>query len=100
MTEFADEARKLLSEALFLAESGERPPGAPNDPQAETWADWFRRIEAFLRAEPERKDAAIQADEEFAPTLGYLRSLDAEDDAVVRTHVGHDGMIFIEHPPR
>lgn len=46
-----DEAAKLLTEALFLRTNGERPPGAPeSDPKAETWADWDRRCELFLRS--------------------------------------------------
>lgn len=41
----------LLHEALILRMYGERPPGAPADnPHAETWPEWDRRAEAFLRA--------------------------------------------------
>lgn len=50
MTEPHDEAVGLLRDALFLGMNGERPPGAPrDDPDAETWGDWFSRCEAFLR---------------------------------------------------
>lgn len=46
-----DAAVRLLDDALFLRMNGERPPGAPRDnPKAETWADWDRRTEGFLRA--------------------------------------------------
>ena len=45
-----DTAIRLLEQALFLRMNGERPPGAPrDDPAAETWRDWDRRAEAFLR---------------------------------------------------
>ena len=45
-----DEAIALLEQALFLRMNGERPPGAPRgDPAAETWRDWERRAEVFLR---------------------------------------------------
>lgn len=38
-----DEAIRLLGQALFLRQNGERPPGAPHDkPEAETWAQWER----------------------------------------------------------
>ena len=44
-------AVRLLKDALFMRMNGERPPGAPRgDPQAETWRDWDRRTEAFLRS--------------------------------------------------
>ncbi len=44
-------AIRLLEDALFLRTNGERPPGAPRDDlTAETWADWDRRAEGFLRA--------------------------------------------------
>ena len=47
-----DTAIRLLEEALFLRMNGERPPGAPHDnPEAETWRDWDRKAEAFLRTE-------------------------------------------------
>ena len=45
----ADLAAALVEEALFLRMNGERPPGAPADPRAETWAAWDRRAEEFLR---------------------------------------------------
>ena len=46
-----DAAMRLLEAALFLRHNGERPPGAPHDdPEAETWAGWERRVEAFLRS--------------------------------------------------
>jgi len=44
------EAQNLLEDALFLHINGERPPGAPPNPQAETWADWDRRCKALLRS--------------------------------------------------
>ena len=50
MPDTTAEAIKLLEDALFLRMNGERPPGAPpQDPVAETWADWERRTETFLR---------------------------------------------------
>lgn len=46
-----DQARQLVEDALFLCVNGERPPGAPRDDlTAETWADWTRRAEAYLRS--------------------------------------------------
>lgn len=39
-----DNAVTLLREALFLRQNGERPPGG-----SETWHDWDRRAERFLR---------------------------------------------------
>jgi hypothetical protein len=47
--ESATMERSLLQEAMLLGQYGERPPGAPDDPQAETWSNWFRRVEALLR---------------------------------------------------
>jgi hypothetical protein len=44
------EADKLLTEALFMRMYGERPPGAPEAPEAETWTDWDIRCEAYLRS--------------------------------------------------
>ncbi len=41
----------LVEDAFFLRCNGERPPGAPPDSRAETWADWDRRAEDFLRRE-------------------------------------------------
>lgn len=44
-------AATLLKDGLFLRANGERPPGAPkDDPRAETWGGWERRVEEFLRA--------------------------------------------------
>jgi hypothetical protein len=43
----------LVEDALFLRMYGERPPGAPPDPHKETWQDWDRRAEAWLRARHE-----------------------------------------------
>lgn len=43
------EGVKLLEQALFLQQNGERPPGAPPYP-AETWHDWEIRTEAYLRS--------------------------------------------------
>ncbi len=45
-----DQAVRLLDDALFLRMNGERPPGAPLDPRAETWRDWEHRAELFLRS--------------------------------------------------
>lgn len=43
-------AIRLLEQALFLRMYGERPPGAPHDrPEAETWQQWERDAEVFLR---------------------------------------------------
>lgn len=42
---------ELVSEALGMLQYGQRPPGAPNDPQRETWFGWSRRAEALLRGE-------------------------------------------------
>jgi len=53
------EASILLETALFLRTLGERPPGAPGDPDAETWADWERRCEAFLRAFPPADEPTV-----------------------------------------
>lgn len=39
-----DAARRLVEDALHLRTVGERAPGG-----TETWADWDRRAEAFLR---------------------------------------------------
>jgi len=50
-------ARALVADALFLRMYGERPPGAPVDPQGETWAGWDRRAERFLRAVPDAEPA-------------------------------------------
>jgi hypothetical protein len=49
------EERRLLEQAFFLRQHGERPPGTPKDDRrAETWADWERRAEAYLYGtEPE-----------------------------------------------
>jgi hypothetical protein len=44
-----DLGRELVEQALFLLHYGERPPGAPVDPAAETWVDWSRRAEIWLR---------------------------------------------------
>jgi hypothetical protein len=45
------QALKLLEAALFLRMNGQRPPGAPReDLEAETWHDWDRRAEQFLRS--------------------------------------------------
>lgn len=47
-----DEAIRLLEQALFLRQNGERPPGAPHgDLEAGTWARWERDAEAYLRAQ-------------------------------------------------
>lgn len=43
--ERADAAVKLLEEALHLRMNGERAPGG-----TETWADWDRAVETFLRS--------------------------------------------------
>ncbi len=49
------DARELVEAAFFLRVHGERPPGAPkDDPTAETWQDWDRRAETFLRSEAVR----------------------------------------------
>lgn len=53
MSEAEAIAVQLVKDALFLRTNGERPPGAPRDvPDAETWADWDRRAESFLRSLP------------------------------------------------
>jgi hypothetical protein len=53
------EADKLVEQALFLGMYGERPPGAdPRKPEAETWADWYRRAEQYLRSLPAHIDGA------------------------------------------
>lgn len=39
---------KLVQQALFLRQYGERAPGAGPYP-AETWPDWERRAERYLR---------------------------------------------------
>lgn len=44
-----DPARQLVEQALHLRMYGERAPGAPTDPAAETWADWDRRAQAWAR---------------------------------------------------
>jgi hypothetical protein len=44
MTSDEDTAIRLLEEALHLCRNGERAPGGN-----ETWADWTRRSERFLR---------------------------------------------------
>jgi hypothetical protein len=41
-----DPARALVEEALHLRQNGERAPGG-----SETWRDWERRAESFLRGE-------------------------------------------------
>jgi hypothetical protein len=43
-------ARALLEEALFLRMNGERAPGGN-----ETWRDWDRRAEEYLRSLPVRR---------------------------------------------
>jgi broad specificity phosphatase PhoE len=43
-------AYDLLREAFRLRQLGERPPGAPPWP-AETWHDWDKRCEEFLRSD-------------------------------------------------
>lgn len=54
------EAIRLLEEALFLRQNGERPPGAPHDkPQAETWRDWECRVELFLREDSRRRTLGL-----------------------------------------
>lgn len=46
-----DATVKFLERALFLRMNGERPPGAPrDDPEAETWHQWDRDAERFLRS--------------------------------------------------
>jgi hypothetical protein len=55
---YEDAAARLLEEGLHLRMYGERAPGAPHDdPEAETWAWWDRRVEGFLR----RRSAGIPA---------------------------------------
>lgn len=44
-----DEAVRLLEEALHLRQNGERAPGG-----TETWRDWDRAAERFLRARLDR----------------------------------------------
>lgn len=45
------EAVRLVEAAMFLRHLGERPPGAAkDDPEAETWRNWERDAEAFLRS--------------------------------------------------
>lgn len=46
-----NEADRLVEQALFLCTNGERPPGAPPWP-GETWGEWARRAEAYLRSQP------------------------------------------------
>jgi len=53
------EASILLETALVLRTLGERPPGAPGDPDAATWADWERGCEAFLRAFPPSDEPTV-----------------------------------------
>lgn len=44
-------AIRLVKDAFFLREMGERPPGAPYaDSTAETWGRWDREAETFLRS--------------------------------------------------
>lgn len=46
-----DQAVELLERVLFLRANGQHPPGAPrDDPEAETWRQWDRRAETFLRS--------------------------------------------------
>jgi len=45
MADDPDTAISLLEEALHLCMYGERAPGG-----SETWGDWARRTETFLRA--------------------------------------------------
>ena len=45
-----DTAVRLLEEALHLLVNGERAPGGD-----ETWSDWGRKTEAFLRAAVRRE---------------------------------------------
>ena len=45
-----DEAIRLLEEALHLRQNGERAPGGN-----ETWAQWERNAEEFLRTERRRQ---------------------------------------------
>lgn len=40
-----DQMRHLLEEAMHLCKNGECAPGGD-----ETWAEWFRKTETFLRA--------------------------------------------------
>lgn len=54
----ADDFRKLVEDGLFLCMYGERPPGAPTDPRAETWGDWSMRAERALRAVADADEAA------------------------------------------
>lgn len=42
-------AERLVEQALHLRMYGERAPGAPTDPTAETWAEWERRAQAWAR---------------------------------------------------
>lgn len=44
------EANRLIADALLLRQYGERPPGAPVRSDTETWPDWDRRAEAYLRS--------------------------------------------------
>jgi NTP pyrophosphatase (non-canonical NTP hydrolase) len=47
-----DSAVALVRDAFFLRANGERPPGAPSSPAAETWKDWENRALAFLNQVP------------------------------------------------
>jgi len=52
VAEQCKEPRRLVEQALFLRQYGERPPGAPHDNlSAETWPDWDRRAEEWLRGD-------------------------------------------------
>lgn len=53
MADDLDTAIRLLEAALHLAQNGERAPGGD-----ETWADWTRRAEEFLRSRLGEPDAA------------------------------------------
>lgn len=44
------EVNRLIADALFLRQYGERPPGAPIHPDTETWPEWERRAEDYLRS--------------------------------------------------
>lgn len=82
------EAILLLEDALFLHTNGERPPGAPaGNPDAETWADWGRRCQEFLRAFPPSAEPAVLC----TMVVGANAALTAVD-----TKEGPRGRIVIE----
>ena len=78
-----DTAIRLLEEALHLLVNGERAPGGD-----ETWGDWARKTETFLRAAARREvlTRLWVARCELSPEV--MRDMD-DDALLVHLHDAH-----------